>query len=329
MARSMWTGAISFGLVNIPVRMFSAVRPQDVHFHMLHDADGVRIKQKRVCPADGEEVDWNHIVKGYEIAKDQYVRIEPEELNALNPKATHAIDIESFVDLEEIDPIFYENSYYLAPDRGAQKPYALLLQALERTNKVAIARVVLRTKQYLCALRATGDVLTMSTMFYHDEIVAHDDIEGLPTRSETRLHEKELAMAEQLIESLTTKFEPSEYEDEHREKVLELIERKAEGEEIETQPDVEPRAQVVDLVSALKASLAHAKKHGDLDVEAEAAAEGDGEEAEEAAPARTTHRTRKAASGTRRSSNGSRAGQHKKAAASARSHHRTTRKKSA
>ena len=262
MPRSMWTGAISFGLVNIPVRLFTAVSPKDVHFHMLHDKDGVRIRQKRVCPADDEEVSFDHIVKGYEVAKDQYVIIAPKELEALDPKATHAVDIESFVDLDEIDPIFYESTYYLLPDRGAAKSYVLLLEALERTNKVAIARVVLRTKQYLCAVRPHGRVLALSTMYFHDEVIAESELDGVPTRSDVKLHEKELAMAEQLVESLTSTFDATQYEDEYRARVLELIERKSQGQEIASAPPREHKAKVVDLVTALQQSLANAKARG-------------------------------------------------------------------
>src|ERR1700752_327905 len=161
MPRAIWTGAISFGLVSVPVKMYSAVSPKTVRFHQLHAADGVRIQQKRVCPADGEEVPYENIVKGYEIAPDKYVVITNEELEALDPKKTRSIDIEDFVDLDEIDPLYYEHPYYLVPDAGASKAYRLLLDALRETNKVAIARVVLRSKEYLTAIRPAGDVLTM------------------------------------------------------------------------------------------------------------------------------------------------------------------------
>ena len=172
MARSIWRGAISFGLVNVPVKLYSAVSKKTVRFNQLHDADGVRIQQKRVCPADGEEVPYENIVKGYEIAPDKYVVITPEELEALDPKKTRTIDIEDFVDLDDIDPLYYEHPYYLVPDTGAAKAYRLLLEALRDTNKVAIARVVLRSKEYLTAIRPAGDVLTMETMLFADELVA-------------------------------------------------------------------------------------------------------------------------------------------------------------
>src|SRR5919106_7087656 len=166
MPRSIWSGAISFGLVNVPVKLYSAVSRKSVRFHQLHDKDGVRIQQKRVCPADGEEVPYDNIVKGYEISPDHYVIVEPEELEALDPKKTRTIDIQEFVDLEDIDPIYYDHSYYLAPDTGAGKAYNLLLTAMRESDKVAIARVVIRQKEYLAAVRPTGNAMTMSTMIF-------------------------------------------------------------------------------------------------------------------------------------------------------------------
>jgi DNA end-binding protein Ku len=257
MARSIWRGAISFGLVNVPVKLYSAVSKKTVRFNQLHDADGVRIQQKRVCPADGEEVPYEHIVKGYEIAPDKYVIITPEELDALDPKKTRTIDIEDFVDLDEIDPLYYEHPYYLVPDTGASKAYTLLLDALRETNKVAIARVVLRSKEYLTAIRPAGDVLTMETMLFADELVASDKLDELPDE-DARATERELAMARQLIESQATEFDPTKYRDEYRERVLDLIERKAQGEDISVQPDVEEPTEVPDLMAALEASLAAA-----------------------------------------------------------------------
>src|SRR6476660_8789544 len=181
MPRSIWTGAISFGLVNVPVKLYSAVSKKTVRFHQLHETDGVRIQQKRVCPADGEEVPFDQIVKGYEITPDQYVVVTPEELEAIEPRKTKTIDIEDFVDLEDIDPIFYDHPYYLLPDKGAGKAYGLLLEAMRESGKVAIARVVLRSKEQLVAIRpAAGDVLTMETMIFHDEVVPADDLDDVP-----------------------------------------------------------------------------------------------------------------------------------------------------
>ena len=262
MARSMWSGSISFGLVNVPVKLYSAVSQKEVHFNMLHEKDGGRIKQKRVCSKDGEEVPWDEIAKGYQISPQKFVMVTKEELEAFDPKATRTIEIMDFVELEEIDPIFYETTYYLAPDRGAGKPYSLLMKAMKKTKKVAIAKVVLRTRQYVCALRPMGDALTMSTMLYADEIVPAKDIAPLQ-EIDANPTERELTMAVQLVEALAAKFDPSKYHDEHREKVLELLKRKAEGEEIiGAEPEEETGGKVVNLIDALQASL-EARKAGD------------------------------------------------------------------
>lgn len=260
MARPMWTGAIQFGLVNVPVKLFSATAPKELSFHLLHDEDGGRIRQKRVCAVDGEEVPFEHVVKGYEIHKGQYVEISPEELARYHPKATQAIDIDGFVGIEEIDPVFYDRTYYLAPDRGAGKPYALLLAAMKETGKVGIAKVVMRTKQYLCAVRPMGDALALSTLFYADEVRSLDEVEPLPKGAELTPRPRELEMAKSLIDSLAGKFEPGQYKDEYREQVLQLIEQKAEGRELVGEPEEEaPGGKVVDLMAALEASLKDAK----------------------------------------------------------------------
>src|SRR4029079_12214647 len=208
MPRSIWRGAISFGLVNVPVKLYSAVSKKTVRFNQLHEADGARIQQKRVCSKDGEEVPYEEIVKGFEISPERYVMITSEELDALDPKKTRTIDIEDFVDIDEIDPLYYEHPYYLVPDTGAAKAYQLLLEALRQTNKVAIARVVIRTKEYLTAIRPAGDVLTMETMLFADELIDPTQIEGAPD-AEVRATEREVDMARQLIESQATEFDPS------------------------------------------------------------------------------------------------------------------------
>lgn len=258
MPRSIWSGAISFGLVNVPVKLYSAVSRKTVRFHQLHDADNMRIQQKRVCSADGEEVPYENIVKGYELGPDRYVVVTPEELEGLDPKKTRTIDIEDFVELDEIDPIFYDHPYYLVPDKGAAKAYKLLLAAMRESRKVAIARVVIRSKEHLTAIRATGDVLTMATMLFADEVVPHDQLDELPDE-EVEASGREVDMAQQLIDSLSGEFDPGRYRDEYRERVLDLIERKAEGQEITIQPPEEP-AKVPDLMAALEASVAAAKK---------------------------------------------------------------------
>jgi DNA end-binding protein Ku len=258
MPKAIWSGSVSFGLVNVPVKLVTAQSPKDVRFNQLHDADGGRINQKRVCSVDGEEVDYAHIVKGYDLGGGRYVIIEPEELRSIDPEASRTIDIEEFVDLADIDPIYYERSYYLVPDERAAKPYALLAEAMAKTEKVALGRFVLRTKQYLATLRAKDGVLILSTMLYADEVTDAVDLD-VPTANSTKPSARELAMAEQLVESLSTEFEPSKYHDEYREKILELIERKADGEVIEHAAEPTATAPVVDLMAALEASLAAAR----------------------------------------------------------------------
>jgi DNA end-binding protein Ku len=258
MARSIWRGAISFGLVNVPVKLYSAVSKKTVRFNQLHEKDNSRIQLKRFCADEDREVPYEEIVKGYEISAGRYVVITPEELENLDPKKTRTIDIEDFVDLDEIDPLFYEHPYYLAPDTGAAKPYKLLLEALKETNKVAIARVVIRTKEYLTAIRPAGDVLTLETMLFADELIDPGDLDELPD-TDVKATKREVDMARQLIESLATDFDPAKYRDEYRERVLELIEQKASGQEVAVAAEPEAPAAVPDLMAALEASLAAAK----------------------------------------------------------------------
>jgi DNA end-binding protein Ku len=270
MPRSMWSGAISFGLVNVPVKLYSAVSRKTVRFHQINRETGHRIAQKRVDSVTGEEVSYESIVKGYELTKDRYVIITPEELEALDPEKTRTIDIEDFVDLDEIDPIHYDHPYYLVPDKGAAKAYGLLLQAMQESEKVAIARVVIRSKEQLVAIRpAPGGVLTMETMIFADEVVPTDDIDELPEAKELKVSDREVKMAQQLIDSLSSDFEPEKYHDEYREKVLELIERKASGEEIAVQPEAPEPKKVPDLMAALEASLAAVKGESSGDGKAE------------------------------------------------------------
>jgi DNA end-binding protein Ku len=259
MPRAIWSGSIAFGLVNIPVKLFSAVSQKEVRFHMLHDADGARINLKRFCSVENVEVPYEHVVKGYEVSKGRYVTVTAEELEAADPRGARTIDIEDFVQMVQIDPVYYDHTYYLAPDRGAAKAYALLLDAMRRSGKVGIARVVMRTKQTLCCVRPMGEALALSTMNFADEIVPQEDLE-LPAAAAPP--PRELEMAERLVESLSTEFEPEKYHDVHREKVLALIERKASGEEIVAPPSEAP-AKVVNLADALAASLAAARRHGE------------------------------------------------------------------
>ena len=269
MARSIWSGAISFGLVNVPVKLFSAVSRKTVRFNQLNQETGNRIQQKRVDPETGEEVPYEQIVKGFELTKDRYVVITPDEMDALDPERTRTIDIEDFVDLEDIDPVYYDHPYYLVPDKGAAKAYGLLLNAMEASGKVAIARVVIRSKEALVAIRPAGDLLMMETMIFHDEVVPHDELDDLPDAKDLKASARELKMAQQLIDSLSSEFDPSRYRDEYRDKVLDLIERKAAGEEIAVQPEAPAPAKVPDLMAALEASLAAVKDDG-------GASDGDG-----------------------------------------------------
>ncbi len=287
MPRAIWSGAISFGLVNIPVKLFSAVQRKTVRFHQLDQEDNGRIQQKRVNPRTGEEVPYENLVKGYEIGPDRYVVVTPEELDSLEPEKTRTIDIEDFVDLVEIDPIFYDHPYYLAPATGAEKPYKLLLDAMDKAGKVAIARVVIRSKESLVAIRSHEGVLTMETMLFSDEVVSPEDFDELQSDSKAKPSKKELDMAQQLIDSLSGDFDPSKYRDEYRDRVLDLIERKAQGEEIVVEAEAPKPKEVPDLMAALEASIASAKSPG---------GSSDGDEQEEKPKKKAASRSRSSSS---------------------------------
>ncbi len=261
MARAIWSGAISFGLVNIPVKLFSAVSKKTVRFHQLDSKDNTRIQQKRVNPATGEEVPYEQLVKGFELSPDRYVVVRPEELESIEPKKTRTIEIEDFVEIDQIDPIYYDHPYYLAPGTGAAKPYKLLLEALKESGRVGIARVVIRSKEQLVAIRPRDDVLTMETLLFGDEVVPPEDLgDDLEATSDAKATKKEVQMAQQLIDSLSSDFDPSKYKDEYREAVLDMIERKAEGQEIAVQEVPDEPAEVPDLMAALEQSIAQAKR---------------------------------------------------------------------
>jgi DNA end-binding protein Ku len=263
MPRSIWSGAISFGLVNIPIRLVTAVDRKNVSFREIRRSDASRIRHRKVAANDGEDVGADDVVKGFEIGPDRYVVVDPAELKALNPKATKTIDIEDFVELSQIDPIFFDSPYYLLPAGTADKPYKLLHEAMARTGKAGVARFVLRTKQYLAVIRPLGDALAISTIVYADEVIDPASLEGLPGDDVT-VSDRELAMATQLIDSLATDWEPERYRDEYREQVLALIEAKADGQEVVAVPDDEREAgDVVDLMAALEASLQAANRGGD------------------------------------------------------------------
>jgi DNA end-binding protein Ku len=259
-SRPVWTGSISFGLVTIPVKLFTAVREKRLSFRSLHDQDQMPLKQKLVCPADGKEVHPEHIVKGFEIEKDRYVVVRQEELDAVAPKATKAIEIQDFVSLSEIDPVYFDRAYYVAPKPEGARPYKLLLEALLKKQKVGIAKIVMHGKESLAALRPVEGVLCMETMHFGDEVVASEKMAA--TDSKTKVDAREMKIAEQLIDSLTTEFKPSAYHDDYREKVLEMIDKKARGEKVLLRPEAEkPAREGRDLIAALEASLQKAKGH--------------------------------------------------------------------
>src|SRR5881396_2108211 len=254
--RAMWKGAISFGLVTIPVSVFPATEEKSLKFNQLHDEDTGRVRYKRVCEIDGEELTYEHIVKGYEYEKDHYVVITDDDLDKVPLESSRAIDIVQFVDLDEIDPILFKKSYYLVPDETGAKAYALLRTALSQESKVGIAKVSFRDKEHLAALRFKDKVFVLETMFWPDEIRAAE-FETVHTGAKVRPQEVEMAKA--LIDNLTEPWNPAAYKDEYREALLELVEKKIAGEEIEVAPEAAP-ARVVDLMDALKASVEAAKK---------------------------------------------------------------------
>ena len=258
MARAIWSGSISFGLLNVPVKLYSAVSKQTVRFRELREGDGSRVRHKRVAEEDGKEVPYEKIVKGYEFAPDQYVLLSRDELSALDPKKTRAIEIQDFVDLDDIDPIYFEHPYYLGPDKGAEKAYALLVKSMKDARKVAIARFVLRNKEHLAAIRPMGNVLTMATMRFYDEVVQPEQLDGdVLELKPPKLDKREVEMAKQLISSLSGDFDASKYRDEYREELLSLLEQKSQGKEIVSKPSEEPTAtKAPDLMAALEESLA-------------------------------------------------------------------------
>jgi DNA end-binding protein Ku len=254
-ARAIWSGSITFGLVNVPVKMFTAVRDRGVHFHMLSDDGSCRLRRKLVCPETGKEYDFNQTARGFEIAPDQYVIVTDEEINSLKPEAGRTIDITDFVDLASIDPLYYSRPYYLAPDERGGKAYHLLHEAMTRSAKVGIATFVMRQKQYLAALRPMREILCLEVMNYADEIVPLDDIPGVQRAGEA--DKRELSVAQRLIDALSGEFEPEKYRDDYREQLVQLIEKKAAGEEVVLQPAREEPARIADLMEALEASLAN------------------------------------------------------------------------
>jgi DNA end-binding protein Ku len=263
MARAIWSGTISFGLLNVPVRMFSAVARRNIALREIRESDSARIKHRRVAEGTDEEVPYENIVKAYELSPGQYVPLSQDEMAALAPEKTRAIDVQDFVDIEEIDPMYFDSPYYLGPADGAEKAYSLLASAMESSGKAAIARFVFRNKEHLSAIRASDGVLTLTTMRFHDEVVPPSDLDDALPDKKPKVAKKEQQMAEQLIDSLSTEFEPNSYRDEYREQLLALIEQKAEGKEIVAPEAEEPKAtKAPDLMAALEESIAAVKDKG-------------------------------------------------------------------
>jgi DNA end-binding protein Ku len=255
MARPVWSGAISFGLVNVPVKAYTAVRDHDVHFHQIDRRTGSRIRNRKVSAETGKEVDPDDIEMGFEVSEGRYVTFGKDELDELRPASTRAIEVTDFVALDDVDPIYYERTYWLAPDgEAARKPYQLLRAAMEDQERVAIGTVVMRNKQYLTAIRPLDGALAMSTMRFADEVVPRSDLDEVPDRR-TKPDPKLLRMATQLVESLAGDWDPRQYRDTYTDELRERIQAKEKGEEITAEPEAREEPKVVDLMDALRASL--------------------------------------------------------------------------
>jgi DNA end-binding protein Ku len=260
MARAIWSGSISFGLLNVPVKLYSAVARRGISLREIRESDSARIKHRRVAEGTDEEVPYEEIIKAFEITKDRYVPITKDEMASLDPKKTRAIEVQDFVDIAEIDPIYFDSPYYLGPADGAEKAYSLLAQALEKSGKVAIARFVFRNKEHLAAIRPGDGVLTLTTMRFADEVVPPAELDDVLPSEQPKIGKREIEMAEQLIDSLTRDFDPTLYRDEYREELLAMIERKAAGEEVVAAPQEEREpTKAPDLMAALEQSIAEVK----------------------------------------------------------------------
>jgi DNA end-binding protein Ku len=264
MARAIWSGSISFGLLNVPVKLYSAVARRGISLREVRASDGARIRHRRVAEGTDEEVPYEEIVKAFEISPDRYVPLSKDEMASLAPEKTRAIEVLDFVDLGEIDPIYFDSPYYIGPAEGAEKAYTLLATAMEKSGRVAIARFVFRNKEHLAAIRPAGGALTLTTMRFGEEVVSPEDLSDELPAEEAKAAKREVEMAEQLIDSLTRSFDPDAYRDEYREELLALVERKAEGKEVLTAPaPEEPRPTgAPDLMTALEESVAAAKGDG-------------------------------------------------------------------
>ena len=254
MARPIWSGTISFGLVSVPVRMFSATESKELRFHFLDKRDLQPIGYEKVRRDTGKPVDPDDIVRGFEVEKGQYVTLEEEDLDRLDIELTKTIDILDFVDLDEIDPIYFRKAYYLTPQEGAEKPYRLLVRALEDTGKVGIAKVVIRNKQHLAALRSWNGTLVLETMYYADEVRQPEKVDG-----KARLQKPEVDMAKSLVENLSEPFKPDKYDDTYRKELLDLLRAKAKGKPL-PEPEAAEEGEVVDLLAALRESVERTQK---------------------------------------------------------------------
>jgi DNA end-binding protein Ku len=255
----VWSGTISFGLVAIPMKLYNAVNRKSVSFNQLDERTMSRIRYRKVSDESGEEVPDEHIVKGYEVSKGRYVLVDPDELEPFIPAATRSVELEEFVDLDDIDPVYFDNSYYVAPD-GSPKPYVLLARAMEEAGKVGIGRFVMRNKQHTAAIRAVDGHLMMSTLTYADEVVKKNAIDELEGLDDVDVSDREVKMAEALVASLSDEFQPDKYHDDYREQVLDLIAKKAAGEEFEVPEPATEKPKIVDLMAALEASVEAAKQ---------------------------------------------------------------------
>jgi DNA end-binding protein Ku len=261
MARAIWSGSISFGLLNVPVKLYSAVARRGISLREIRESDSARIRHRRVAEGTDEEVPYEQIVKAFEISEDRYVPLSKDEMASLDPKKSRAIEVQDFVELAEIDPIYFDSPYYLGPAEGAGRAYSLLAEAMEGSGKVAIARFVFRNKEHLAAIRPADGVLTLTTMRFADEVVPPSELDDVLPAEKPEVAKREVQMAEQLIESLTRSFDPGAYRDEYREQLLAMIERKAAGEEVVTAPESEEReaTKAPDLMAALEESIAAVK----------------------------------------------------------------------
>ena len=260
MPRATWSGSISFGLVNVPVRLFSAVQRREVHFHQLHERTGARVRYKKVSERTGRELDDDAIVRGYELPDGSYVTLTDEEIESVEPERAHTIMLEDFVPWADIDPMFFESTYWVVPtdDKGAKKAYVLLREAMDAAGRVAIGRYVMRTKEHLVTLRPTDGAIALHGMLFPDEVVPARRVDGLPVRAEAG--DREVKMARQLIESLAVEWDPKRYKDRHRTALLAMIERKAAGKEVVVEASPPQAEKVADLMAALEASVQSAKK---------------------------------------------------------------------